>query len=698
MRILSYFLIVVLLSCSEKPSAVELTNIQIARDPYGVPHIFAKTDAEVAYGLAWAQCEDQFKTLQELMAACKGMLGEIKGKDGIVADFGIKFMGLQEIVSEKYDQEVTGGFKIYLESFVAGVNAYAALHPEEVLLAELFPIHGRDVLVGYLLGNLEVSHAGQDLTKILNGTIIKDLNSEAPKGSNAIAISKQKTTDNKTYLAINSHQPLEGWYSWYEAHLVSEEGLNILGGTFAGGICIFHGANENLAWAHTVNHADFSDVYALEMHPTKENFYRFDKEWLQLKEKTYTTWYQLAGPIKFPVSKTIYESVYGPTFKTEQGTFAWSFVVGRSIKGAEQWLRMNKANNFTAFKKALEMRGIAALNIVYADRFDSIYYLSNGSFPMRNPAYNWSGVLPGNTSETLWSDKLVSLDSLPQVLNPKEGWVFNTNNTPYSATDSLSNFKETTLNKVMGYQSVGLENNRSSRFLELISQYDSLSYADFKKIKYDNQYPSKMITPKALNLEMLMHLDAKKYPDIAAAISQLSQWNRKSDLDNETAALFIIAWLEIDRIRSAEGRNVRYGTITEEDCVAGIRKASKELLEKYESLRVPLRKVQRLIRGDINMPMAGMPDVLAAMYSKEHADGTYKAFAGESYIELVRFGEHGVEIESVNTYGSSEKPESSYYTSEMSMFATQQLKKMTLDKKEVLKKAVRIYAPMAVKK
>lgn len=698
MRKLSYFLIVVLLSCSKKPSAVELTNIQIARDQYGVPHILAKTDAEVAYGLAWAQCEDQFKTLQELMAACKGMLGEIKGKDGIIADFGIKFMGLQEIVSEKYDQEVTGAFKQYLESFVAGVNAYAALHPEEVLLAELFPIHGRDVLVGYLLGNIEVSHAGQDLAKILNGSMIKDLNSEAPKGSNAIAISKQKTTDNKTYLAINSHQPLEGWYSWYEAHLVSEEGLNILGGTFAGGICIFHGANENLAWAHTVNHADFSDVYALEMHPTKENFYRFDNEWLQLKEKTYTAWYQLAGPIKFPVSKTIYESVYGPTFKTEQGTFSWSFVVGRSIKGAEQWLRMNKANNFPEFKRALEMRGIAALNIVYADRFDSIYYLSNGSFPVRNPAYDWSGVLPGNTSETLWSDELVSLDSLPQVLNPKEGWVFNTNNTPYSATDSLSNFRETTLNKVMGYQSEGLENNRSSRFLELIAQYDSLSYADFKKIKYDNQYPAKMITPKALNLEMLMHLDANKYPDIAAAISQLSQWNRKSDLDNETAALFIITWLEIDRIRSTEGRNVRYGTITEDDCVAGIRKASKELLEKYENLRVPLRKVQRLIRGDINMPMAGMPDVLAAMYSKEHTDGTYKAFAGESYIELVRFGEHGVEIESVNTYGSSEKPESSYYTSEMSMFATQQLKKMSLDKKEVLKTAVRVYAPMSVKK
>ena len=430
-----YFLLVVLLlaSCNLKPEPIELANIKIARDQYGVPHIIAKTDAEVAYGLAWVQCEDQFNTLQELMAACKGMLGEIKGKDGIVVDFGIKFMGLQEIVKAKYDQDVTGAFKNYLESFVAGVNNYAKLHPQEVLIDELFPITGQDVIVGYLLGNLEVSHAGKDLIKIINGTILKELNSDAPKGSNAIAISKQKTTDNKTYLAINSHQPLEGWYSWYEAHLISEEGLNILGGTFAGGICIFHGANENLAWAHTVNHADFSDVYQLEMNPKNENQYKFDGQWLELQEKTYTSWLKLAGPIKFPISKTIYESKYGPTFKTEEGVFAWSFVVGRSIKGAEQWFRMNKASNFSEFKNALNMRGIGALNFVYADKEDNIYYLSNGAFPNRNPKYNWSGILPGNTLETLWTDEIIPLDSLPQVLNPKSGWVFNTNNTPFNA-------------------------------------------------------------------------------------------------------------------------------------------------------------------------------------------------------------------------------------------------------------------------
>ena len=697
-RILSFCLCLLLFSCAPKPKGVELSNIKIARDSYGVPHIIAKTDAEVAYGLAWTQCEDDFVILQELMAACKGMLGQIKGKDGLMADFGIKFMGLKEIAEEKYDTDVTGSFKTYLESFVAGVNAYAALHPEKVLLDDLFPLTGPDIITGYLLGNLEVSHAGDDLKKILGGTIIKDLKSDVPKGSNAFAFSKNKTTDGKTYLAVNSHQPLEGWYSWYEAHLISEEGLNILGGTFAGGICIFHGANENLGWAHTVNHADFSDVYQLEMHPEKEDFYKFDGEWLELKEKKYQSWLKIVGQVKVRISRTIYESKYGPTFKTDDGVFAWRFVVGKSIKMAEQWFRMNKASNFKEFKEALEMRGLASLNIVYADKEDNIYYLSNGSIPVRNPEYDWSGVLPGNTSKNLWDNTLVPFDSLPQVLNPSSGWVFNTNNSPFSATDGINNFKETSLNKQMGYQITGMENNRSNRFLELMQEYDTISYEDFKTIKYDNQYPKKMMTRTALNLEDLMHLNPSDYPEISDAISLLNSWDRKTDKTNKTAALYILTWMHLNQKRIDEGREVRRGSITLEDCVFGITKAKEELLKNYGSLQVELGELQRHSRGNVNLPIGGAPDVLAAIYSKKvnENDKTYRAFAGESHIELVRFGENGTEIETINSYGSNANLGDKHSTSQMENFTNYKLKKMTLNKEEVLKNAVRIYSPMKV--
>lgn len=686
-----------IVSCTDKDFiSKELSSIKIARDSFGVPHIIAKTDAEVAYGLAWAQCEDDFVTMQELMAACKGLLGQIKGKDGITADFGIQFMGLKEIAEEKYSNDVTGDFKHYLESFVEGVNNYAKIHPQKVILDEIFPIQGVDIITGYLLGNMEISGAGKDLIKILEGTIVNDLKSQVPKGSNAFAFSKKKTDDGKTYLAINSHQPLEGWYSWYEAHLISDQGLNILGGTFAGGICIFHGANPFLGWSHTVNHADFSDVYQLEMHPTNENLYKFDDQWLSLEEKKYSAWLKVLGPIKIPIYKTIYSSVYGPTFKTDKGVFAWRFMVGQSIKMAEQWYRMNKAKSFKEFKNALNLRGITSLNIVYADRTDTIYYLSNGRFPLRNPTYDWTQVLPGNSSETLWGEKIIPLDSLPQVLNPSSGFVFNTNNTPFSSSDDDNNPKETRLNKIMGYQSVGLENNRSSRFLELLSEYDTLSYDDFKSIKYDGQYPSKLITPKAINLEMMMHLDEQKYSEISDAILLLKNWDRKSNKENTIAPLFILSYKYLDEKRKNENRIERNGLITLQDCVYGITKAKEELLANYGKLEVELGQFQRHSRGTVNLPIGGAPDVLAAIYSQKQDDGSYRAIAGESYIELVRFSENKVEIETINSYGSNANPDDVHATSQMELFSNRKLKKMTLDREEVLKNAVRIYHPLKV--
>ncbi|MEM6317395.1 MAG: penicillin acylase family protein [Bacteroidota bacterium] len=694
MRLLPILLLFYLTSCTSTPPQSEaLNNIKIARDEWGVPHIYAPTDAEVAYGLAWAECEDDFLTLQEQMAAGRGKLGEIKGQEGLIVDFAIKFMGLTEIAAERYDKEVTGRFKTYLESYAAGLNAYAALHPEEVLLDDLFPLTGHDAIVGYLLGNIEVSGAGKDLQKIMNGKIVKELQSNFPKGSNAIAVSNRKTTDSKTYLAINSHQPLEGWYSWYEAHLISDEGMNILGGTFPGGMVIFHGVNEHLGWAHTVNHADFSDVYKLTMHPDNELQYELDGEWLTLEEKHHWAWMKVAGPLKIPIRQTSYVSKYGPTFKTDDGFYAWRFAVGETIRMGEQWYKMNKATDFEEFQAALRIQGIACLNIVYADKEDNIYFLSNGRLPVRNPKYDWQSVLPGNTSETLWDGNIVPFDSLPQVLNPDCGWVFNTNNTPYSASDSVGNFVETALNQTMGYQGVGLENNRSTRFLELISQYDSLSYDDFKHIKYDRQYPSKMTLPVAPNVEDLLHLDPQKYPDIADAIDLLANWNREAYVDNTTAPLFILTWMATDSIRKAEDRVFRGSPLTENDCVVGIRTAKAKLLSKYGKLEVSLGEMQRHIRGDVNIPLGGAPDVLAAMYSVEQENGQYKGRAGDSYIELVRFGPDGVEIESVNAYGSSAKEGAEHFTSQMELFAGQKLKKMTLDKEEVFESAVRVYSP-----
>ena len=148
------------------------------------------------------------------------------------------------------------------------------------------------------------------------------------------------------------------------------------------------------------------------------------------------------------------------------------------IRGLEQWYRFNKAKNFTEFKAALNMLAIPGYNIVYADKYDTIYYLSNGRIPIRDKNYDWKNTLPGNTSATLWN-KLHPLEDLPQVLQPSTGYVYNTNHSPFHSTDGKENpvVKDIT----MGYET--LENNRSKRFEELVKPLNKVSYDDFKRIQ-----------------------------------------------------------------------------------------------------------------------------------------------------------------------------------------------------------------------
>ena len=691
------FLFVLMFSCKPNLTTEQIEDIKIVRDKWGVPHIIAPTDAEVAYGLAWAECEDDFITMQEQLLAIKGKLGEVNGRDGIVADFAIKFMKLREVAKERYQSELSPKMVSVLNHFAEGANAYAALHPEEVLNEDLFPLEAHDIVAGYMLGLVEISGAGTDLQRIMDGSIVKYLNPDIKKGSNAIAISPSLTKKNETYLAINSHQPLEGWYSWYEAHLISDEGQNILGGTFPGGATIFHGVNEHLGWAHTVNSADFSDVFQLTMHPENVLEYEVNGEWKKLEKEHLWAWLKLAGPIKIPIRKTIYHSDFGITFKTAHGFFAWKFAAQDAVKAVEQWHKMNKATDFEEFYEALNIRGIPCTNIVYADKQHNIYYLSNGTFPGRKKGINWTKVIKANNNEVKYSNEKIPLDSLPHVLNPECGFVFNTNNTPYSSTCDPYNPDPNSSEYATSYMPKTAENMRSRRFLELISDFDSISYMDFKNIKFDQTYPSELGTPLASNLEDIFSLNPSNYPEISDAIQLLKDWDRSTDSENRTAYFFILCYKTIwSKMKS--NLPLAYGNeISKELMVQGISEAKNEMMEKYGSLQISLGDVQRHSRGDIDLPIGGGPDILAAIHTRTRKDGKERAHAGESYIALVKFnGNKYPEIETIHSYGSSSEPSSVHYTDQMQKFVNQELKPMTLDKDQVLAQADTIYHPMRI--
>ena len=679
----------VIFSCESTydSSGWDTSKVQIARDEFGVPHIFGEKDADVAYGLAWAHSEDDFGTIQKTVLAGKAMVGRVFGQDGAAVDFFVHLLETREIAAEKYESSFSPEFKKVLEGYAAGLNDYALAHPEEVLLADAFPVNTKEIASAYILSLAQMSGADRAVQQIVSGKVDVISEDQNPKGSNAIAIHSSRTDSGENFLAINSHQPLDGPVAWYEAHLHSEEGWNMLGGLFPGGAMIFHGVNENLGWAHTVNFPDLLDIYQLEVNPENEDQYKVDGEWLELEERTVWLKVKLWDMITIPIPKNVWKSIYGPTMVTDQGAFSIRMGALERIAAPEQWWRMNKAKNYSEFNEAMSVMQLTSFNTVYADRHDTIFYVSNALLPKREAGFDYSETVEGNTKKTLWND-FYAFSELPQYVNPASGYLYNTNHSPFKGSGMEDSLNPDLFAKENDYQN--RDNNRSLRFRELMPDTARISYEQFKLIKYDGKLPSQLAF--RTNMEALFNLNPESYPEIAKQIATLKSWDKTSGIENEGAAIFAFQYYywwekfsEIDRDFNT--------SLTEAEAVQGLRAAKAHFETHFGKEIVALGEYQKLVRGEKALPLPGIDDVITAMRSEAWENGTRKGIQGESYIMMVRFGEGLPKIETINVYGASNKPESPHYDDQMELFLQQKLKPMTLDKAEVLKNAKRVYSP-----
>ena len=248
-------------------------DVTIYRDTWGVPHIFGKTDADAAYGLAWAHSEDDFKTIQEIMLAGKAQLGSVYGPKAAINDYYVHILGIWDRVSSGYEKEIPNDVKAICEAYADGLNHYAATHPQQQFPG-LYPVRGKDIIAGFmhrlpLMYGLE-NTLGKLYQKSKPRLVSTDIinSDENPLNismlaSNVVAVGPRRSADGYTRLLLNTHQPWHGPTSWYEVHVHSEEGWNMAGGLFPGSPVVFIGHSPNHGWSHTVNQPDLVDVYEI---------------------------------------------------------------------------------------------------------------------------------------------------------------------------------------------------------------------------------------------------------------------------------------------------------------------------------------------------------------------------------------------------------------------------------------------------
>ena len=679
------FLLFAISICFKGYSQINPDHIEIVRDNYGVPHIYAPTDAEVAYGFAWAQAEDHFKLIQEGYLAGNGLLGKLIGLKGAGADFLTQLIQSEETV-DKYYNTLDKKFIALAEAFAAGLNAYSNKHPEEILEKKLFPLTVKKLL-RYTQLQLFISN---EADKLVSGIVNNSLSwpykiEEASKGSNFIAVSRNRTGSDETFLAINTHQPLEGPTSWYEAHLVSEEGTNIIGAAFPGTPCILTGANEYLGWTHTVNYPDKADVYALQMHPKKKDVYLVDGKPYTLEKFKAKLTVKFLG-INIPIKKKFYKSIYGPTLKNKTGVYAVRTPSTTNITAIEQWWKMNKATNFSEFYEALEMKALPGYNIGYADRNDTIFYISNGKIPIRAKGYDWTDVVPGNTKETLW-DSYYDIKDLPQVVKPKSGFVYNANHSPFKSSSEADNPIAENFAKEINFETY--DNNRSTRLLKLLEEEERIDYKRFKRIKYDHQLPTPL-QYNYMDLNPLFDMKVADYPEVSTLLTDIQNWDRITNPASYGAGAYASLYYQLTPFYYQLGKD---RVFTKEALYEALKITKAHLKTYFNAERIQLGEFQKLVRGNKELPIFGLPDVVTAMRGQPYKDGKIKITHGESYIGLVRFTPNKTYFESVISFGNSRRPESPHYTDQMELYSNFETKTMSFDRSDVMKTAKRVYAP-----
>jgi penicillin amidase/acyl-homoserine-lactone acylase len=610
-------------------------DVRIRRDDWGVPHVLGKTDADAAFGLGYAQSEDDFATLQDVVLATRGVLARDKGKTAAPTDYVTALLDVWPTTNAHYG-ELPAELRKIMEAYADGVSVYAAKHPEKVK-AGLLPLTGHDIEAGFVFK--------QPFFYGLDGELKRLTTPDAPpppaKGSNGLATAPSRSADGATRLLVNSHQPYTGPVAWYEAVVESGEGWHVAGGFFPGAPFMLHGHNANLGWANTVSKPDLVDIYRLTLNPANKNQYRLDGQWKDFDKRYVTLRVKLLGPIVLPVRKAVLRSAHGPVLETDHGVFAIRYAGMGEWRQPLQYWRLNRARTVEEWRAAIATHAIPSLNYVYADKAGNIGFVHNGQYPNRTVDADWKGILPGDRSDLIWRGYRPP-EQIPQLWNPKSGLVFNSNNSPFQASEAADNLKPEVFPASMGLQTN--MTNRAWRALETFGTDHAITDASFRAHKFDVAF-----SDRSSVMEMVREvtaIDPKGDADLAKAQAILRAWDKKADVHDRGAAL---AALMTQPILFARSNGDPAPTP-----LASLRAAIKQLKTHFGRLDPEWGQVNRIRRGSVDLPIDGAADTYRSVWGKPETDGTTTADGGDTFIMFVTWDKAGtLRSESIHQFGSA---------------------------------------------
>ena len=661
-----------LLVASAALSAAEPT---IYRDTYGVPHIYGKTDADTAFGLMYAQAEDNFWQLEQDYIRILGRFAELEGPAGLANDILTRAWESERRSREHY-QRASPQLRALCDAFAAGVNRYLEKHPQTKprLLTHWEP--------WFILMEEHRGPAGTGITRaererafpILAGAAATDLEPSPPdpdEGSNMWAVGPSRTTTRHAMLLINPHVSFLGGGQRYEAHLHSDRGLDVSGFAILGTPYIRSGHNRYLGWSHTNNYATTADVYLETFDdPADPLAYRYGGSHRKAVEWRDTVRVKIGDRIE---TRTVAfrKTHHGPILGLRGNTAL--AVRAAAVEGGvmEQRWAMARARNLREFRAALDRRTLTGSNTIYADRAGNIYYLHGNAIPQRSSIVDPTKPLDGSDPETEWQG-LHALADLPQVLNPKSGYLQNCNSTPFLTTAAGDNPDRA---KFPAYMAPEPDTPRSQRSRAILESTPRFSFADWTRLGLDSK-----IGIAAARMPELLKARSPKTDEL---IRELEQWDQVGRNDSIATTLFVLTEL---RRRATP------------DLTAALEQVRAQLESAWGTWRVPWGEINRLQRvhtsGTLepysdatpSVPVPGAPSAFGSIltFGAREVSGQKRMYGtvGDTYVAVVEFSRHP-QTRSLLVFGQSADPASPHFFDQAALYSTQQFKPAWFELKEI---------------
>jgi acyl-homoserine lactone acylase PvdQ len=663
----------------------EAKAVRILRDDWGIAHVYGETDADVVFGMIYAQAEDDFNRVETNYLNSMGRLAEAEGESKIYQDLRMKlFIDPVQLQAEYKSSPLW--LQALMNSFADGLNYYLAKHPEVKprVITHFEPWMALSFTEGSIGGDIERVNLEQ--LEAFYGKVPvaqTDFNDEEkePSGSNGIAIAPSNTASHHALLLINPHT---SFFFRSELQMVSNKGLNAYGAVTWGQFFIYQGFNDRAGWMHTSSGVDAVDEYLETVTRKADGFYyNYGGEDRKLDVKEIKVSYKTSSGMA-EKTFTTYSNFHGPVIREANGKWVTIRLMQEHVKALMQSYLRTKSKNYASYHLTMELKANSSNNTIFADKDGDIAYFHGNFIPRRNIMFDWTKPVDGSDIRTNWLG-LLSINETPHLLNPKSGWLYNSNNWPWSAAGESSPKKQ----DYPAYVETGTESARGLHAIRVLRNKKDFTLDSLMAAAYDSYLPWFEKTLPALLKAGRTNATLKEQ------LETLKKWDLRWGVDSIATSLAVF-WG--DDIRKQVAGEAKKAGISAEEYIStrvppdqllkSLENASNQLTADFGTWKTHWGEINRFQRlnGEIVQPFNdSQPSIPVGFTSSvwgslasfgAHAyPGTKKWYgtSGNSFVAVVEFG-NKVSAKAVTAGGESGHPSSSHFDDEAKRYSTGNLR------------------------